>query len=147
MRALTVSIGYAGGAPPPARSWSRAAAGLLLTALVPLLLAGCFDDSDEERHYPAVQGNPANGLELIGAFGCGSCHEIPGVNGADGVVGPPLQRIGRRIYLAGVLRNTPEAMVFWLRNPQLVVPGNAMPDMGISADQARDMTAYLYTLR
>lgn len=84
---------------------------------------------------------------MIEGFGCGSCHEIPGVNGADGVVGPPLQRIGRRIYIAGVLRNTPDNMMFWLMNPQLVVPGNAMPQMGITRDQARDIAAYLYTLQ
>jgi cytochrome c2 len=63
------------------------------------------------------------------------------------MVGPPLTDIGRRIYLAGVLRNTPENMMFWLQNPQRVVPGNAMPDMGLTRDQAQDIAAYLYTLR
>jgi cytochrome c1 len=37
-------------------------------------------------------------------------------------------------------------MVTWLRDPQEIVPGNAMPDMGLSEEQARDITAYLYTL-
>lgn len=56
---------------------------------------------------------------------------------------PPLIRI----YIAGMLRNTPENMVTWLRNPQAIVPGNVMPDMGLSARDARDVAAYLFTLQ
>ncbi|HZT19436.1 MAG TPA: cytochrome C [Dongiaceae bacterium] len=92
-------------------------------------------------------GDADRGAALITGYGCGACHVVPGVPGADGVVGPPLTMIARRIYLAGVLRNTPENMVFWLRYPQRVVPGNAMPDMGVTSSDARDIAAYLYTLR
>ena len=66
---------------------------------------------------------------------------------ADGNVGPPLNRIGERTYIAGMLRNTPANLVRWIREPQAVVPGNAMPNMGISEAEARDIAAYLYTLR
>jgi cytochrome c1 len=38
-------------------------------------------------------------------------------------------------------------MIAWLQNPQAIVPGNAMPNMGLSEPDARDITAYLYTLR
>ena len=62
-------------------------------------------------------------------------------------LGPPLTRFGERIYIAGMLRNTPTNLTRWLRDPQGVLPGNAMPDMGVSESQARDMAAYLYTLR
>lgn len=72
---------------------------------------------------------------------------IPGIENANGDVGPPLIAVGRRIYLAGVVRNTPEGMVTWLRNPQAVVPGNAMPNMHLDERDARDIAAYLYTLR
>jgi cytochrome c2 len=92
-------------------------------------------------------GNAKHGKALIATNGCGSCHQIPGIGGADADVGPPLTRVGRRIYIAGVLRNTPDAMIEWLRNPQAIVPGNAMPDMGLSERDARDIAAYLYTLR
>ena len=71
---------------------------------------------------------------------------IPGIDNARGLVGPPLDHMGRRIFIAGLLRNTPDNLVSWLRDPQAVVPGNAMPDMGLSDEQARDITAYLYTL-
>ena len=46
-----------------------------------------------------------------------------------------------------MLRNNPENLVTWLRDPQQVVPGNAMPDLGLTDQQARDIAAYLYKLR
>ncbi|MBK6007319.1 c-type cytochrome [Ramlibacter ginsenosidimutans] len=92
-------------------------------------------------------GDPQRGQALISRMGCAGCHTIPGIAGADGNVGPPLTRIGDRIFIAGVLRNTPENMVHWVQHPQSVVPGNAMPEMGITEAQARDIASYLYTLR
>lgn len=104
-------------------------------------LSGCENSgaATEPRHERAVA--------LIRSYGCGGCHDIPGVAGADGVVGPPLHGIGRRVFIAGMLRNTPAEMVRWLRDPQSVVPGNAMPNMGIGEDEARTIAAYLATLR
>jgi len=92
-------------------------------------------------------GNPEAGASLIQKFGCGACHTIPGIADADGQVGPPLNAIERRVYLAGKLRNTPANMIRWLEDPQAVVPGNAMPNMGVNQSQARDIAAYLNTLQ
>lgn len=72
---------------------------------------------------------------------------IPGVVAATGLVGPPLSMMGRRQYIAGMLPNSLENMSVWLQNPQGVVPGNAMPDMGIDEKDARDMAAYLLLLQ
>jgi cytochrome c2 len=116
----------------------------VLLLVVPFL-SGCKDHGSQA--IASSLGNPKRGIALIRKFGCGSCHTIPGVENADGVVGPPLIQVGRRIYIAGVLRNTPDNMVRWLRNPQAVVPGNAMPDMMITQPDAKDIAAYLYTLR
>ena len=80
-------------------------------------------------------------------YGCDSCHTIPGIRGANALVGPPLDRIGARMYLAGRLPNTPENMLLWIRTPQQVDPKNAMPDTGVTNEDARDIAAYLYTLR
>lgn len=91
-------------------------------------------------------GNPARGAALITQVGCGSCHIIPGIRGARGLVGPPLDHMSRRIFIAGLLRNTPENMVRWIVHPQGVVRGNAMPVMGLSETQAKDIAAYLATL-
>ncbi len=89
----------------------------------------------------------ALGRKLVATNGCGSCHEIPGIYGASGLVGPPLGNIGRRVYIAGVLPNTPENLASWVENPQAYVPGNAMPNMGLTRQQGRAIAAYLETLR
>jgi cytochrome c len=88
-----------------------------------------------------------NGRLLLRQFGCGACHEIPGVAGANGKVGPPLAGIAGRVYLAGVLPNTPDTMAAFIRKPQIADPKTAMPDMGVTEEHARDMVAYLYTLK
>ncbi len=64
-----------------------------------------------------------------------------------GNVGPPLLGIGDRSFIAGMLSNEPANLIRWIRFPQSVVPGNAMPNMGVSDQEARDIAAYLYTLR
>ena len=125
---------------------SASAIGLTL-----LLLAGCDgktgDETDANAPATGFGGDPKRGAEQIARIGCGSCHDIPGITGADALVGPPLDRMRRRVYLAGMLRNTPDNMIAWLREPQRIVPGNAMPDMHLSEPQARDIAAYLYTLK
>jgi len=109
-----------------------------------ILLAATASASPAWR---VVGGNARRGPALIEAYGCAACHTVPGVRNANGNVGPPLTRFGDRTYIAGVLRNTPENLIRWIRVPQSVVPGNAMPDMGVTDAQARDIAAYLYTLR
>ena len=97
--------------------------------------------------WQVVGGDAARGKTLMQPFGCAGCHTIPGVNKATGNVGPPLSRFGDRTYIAGMLANDPLNLIRWLREPQSVVPGNAMPDTGLSPAQARDVAAFLYTLR
>nr|WP_232845782.1 c-type cytochrome [Aurantimonas marina] len=111
---------------------------------VVVTLAACQDSGAKNR--AAAIGDADVGATLIGRYGCGSCHEIPGIENARGLVGPPLDHMGRRIYLAGMLPNTPANMVQWLRDPQAIVPGNAMPDMGLSRREAADIAAYLFKL-
>ena len=106
------------------------------------LLAGC------EKHPPIVhEGDADNGRLLLRQFGCGSCHVIPGVAAAQGRAGPPLTGIARRAYLAGLLPNTPQNLSRWIRDPQSVDPRTAMPDLSVSEAHARDIAAYLYTVR
>jgi cytochrome c2 len=107
------------------------------------VLGGCTPSKAKQP----VQGNAEAGVSTITRHACGSCHQIPGVQAANGLVGPPLGGVAARVYLAGHLLNTPDNMLLWLRNPQAVFPGNAMPDMGLSDKEARDVAAYLYTLR
>lgn len=109
----------------------------LLSAMVALALTGCDRLSPEARH----------GAELIAQRGCGSCHTIPGVRGATGKVGPPLTQIGDQAIIGGKLPNTEENLITWIRTPQSVVPGNAMPNTELSDHDARDIVSYLRTLR
>jgi cytochrome c len=94
-----------------------------------------------------ARDDPARGRLLITTYGCGTCHQTPGVAGANGLVGPPLTHMARRTVIAGLLPNTAPNMVHWLRAPQSVVPGNAMPDMAMSEQDGRDLAAFLATLR
>lgn len=78
-------------------------------------------------------------------YGCAQQHSS-GVPAADGTVGPPLTNVATRSYLAGVFP-TPENLIHWIRHPQQIDAGTAMPDLGVSVEQARHIAAYLYTLR
>lgn len=102
------------------------------------------------QHVGAVEkavpgGDPALGREAILRHGCGSCHTIPGVPGADTYVGPPLNNFNLRHYIAGLLPNTADNLILWIQFPQSVEPGTAMPDLGVSEIDARDIAAYLYS--
>ena len=114
---------------------------------VPLLLALAGCDAPQARRSTASQlGDPAKGRALIKSVGCYTCHTIPGIDRGRGRVGPPLIEFGQRTMIAGMLPNTPSNLVRWLRTPQAIVPGNAMPDTDLSEEDARDIAAYLYTL-
>ena len=91
-------------------------------------------------------GDAARGHSALSQYGCIACHKIPGLTGADVHVGPPLGGIARRVLIAGELANTPDNMVRWLRNPKSIDPLTAMPDLGVTERDARDMAAYLATL-
>jgi cytochrome c1 len=81
----------------------------------------------------------------IAAYGCGSCHTISGISGANAHVGPSLSDFAERRYIAGRLPNTAPNLVEWIRHPQRVDPGNVMPYLGVSESDARDIAAYLYS--
>ncbi len=119
---------------------------LLTGGVLVLTVVSCARPPDRPA-WPAFGGNPARGAASIATSACGACHEIPGVGQARGLVGPALAHFSRRTIIAGLLPNTPANLVKWIRYPQAVVPGNAMPDTGLTEAQARDVAAYLYTLK
>jgi cytochrome c2 len=106
--------------------------GLIVIALA-LGLAACGDDSH------------AQAKKLI-AQNCAACHQVPGVTGANGRVGPSLAGIARQQIIAGHFANTPDTLTRWIESPQEMLPGNAMPDMRLTHAQAREIAGYLYTL-
>lgn len=92
-------------------------------------------------------GDAARGRTAIASAGCGGCHTISGITGANGRVGATLDGIGERSLIAGELPNTPENMTRWLLDPPAIEPTTAMPRLGLTDSTARDIAAYLYTLR
>lgn len=119
---------------------------LLLAAS--LALAGCRLDGktlgDVLLRHNALTAEEERGRALVYDHGCGTCHVIPEVEGADGLTGPPLTAMERQAYVAGVLPNTPAALARFIMDPQAVDPRSAMPDLGIGAGDAAAISAFLY---
>jgi cytochrome c len=119
----------------------------LARAMLALALVGTLCACSSGSRPPAPAGDAERGRVLLHQYGCGYCHSIRGVDAARGNVGPPLDDVGRRVYLAGSLPNTPFQMARWIRAPQTYRPGTGMPDLNVSEEDAKDMVAYLSRLR
>ncbi|HEY0848056.1 MAG TPA: c-type cytochrome [Noviherbaspirillum sp.] len=111
--------------------------------------ADAAEQGAAQRSSAAIlhQGDPEAGRRAIGQYLCATCHRIPGIVGASKHVGPPLDRIATRKYIAGILPNTRENMIRWLQDPKQVDPLSAMPALGVREQDARDMAAFLSTLK
>jgi cytochrome c1 len=123
---------------------------LALTALAAgamMALTACTGGKTTSRYTIETGGDAARGAQLIDQFRCGACHVIPGIHDARGMVGPPLLYFSERTFIGGEVPNTPDNLVQWIRSPQSIEAGTAMPTLGLSDQQARDVAAYLYTLR
>jgi len=118
----------------------------LLPLLLLLALPSCRRAAEKDARRWAG-GNVDRGAAAIQRRGCGSCHQIPGVPGANARVGPDLSHFAAQAYVAGRYPNEPGNLVAWIRNPQHLQAGTAMPELGLSEAEARDMATYLYTLR
>jgi cytochrome c2 len=126
-------------------------AGIAVAAMVVATLAVRLvivtGNVEEQRSVAAVRsltggGDPDRGRQAILASGCGACHTIKGVTGADGKVGPDLSSISTQIY-GGAGQHDPNLLIAWIRQPRQVRPDTAMPDLGLSENAARDIAAYL----
>jgi cytochrome c2 len=123
---------------------------LLLSAVLVSMSIACDRPSRTvvQRAATLTSGGDArSGQTEIRKYGCNTCHEISGVPGARGLIGPRLDGIGQRYYIAGELPNTPANLMLWIQHPRQVEPHTAMPEMGVSEQDSRDIAAYLYTLR
>ena len=128
-------------APPKRRTVS-----VVLGMFITLVLSGCGRPSDSTVDRRTA-GDAQPGRQMLAAWGCGTCHTIPGVPRADGLVGPSLAGFGARAYVGGVLTNTPAHVAQWIQDPRGQSPRTAMPTLGVSESDARQMAAYLLTLR
>jgi cytochrome c len=98
-----------------------------------------------QRAEALAGGNAAHGQILFAEKGCGGCHTLKGATHSAGLVGPPLDGVGQRAIIAGVLENTPDNLSRWIREPQKVLPGNAMPNLPMTMQDSRDLAAFLYS--
>lgn len=112
-----------------------------------LLLTALSCNSQREAEAPMVTaGDAERGRTLIRKYGCGTCHLVPGVEGAVGTMGPPLAGIADRPILMGGIPNEPANMMKWIRDPREINPRTLMPDLNLGEQDASDIAAYLYTL-
>jgi cytochrome c2 len=114
----------------------------ILPLLLLAALAGCSKRPPEND--PLTGGNPRTGQQLIARYGCAACHEIKGIAHADSKVGPSLTEMRSQAYVAGVLPNSASNLIKWIQHPRAADPKTAMPELGVSEAEARDMAAYLY---
>src|SRR6476469_4414680 len=116
-----------------------------------ILSAALMVSCGRDPRFPARQmlpnGDAGQGRALMQQYGCPSCHVIPGVKGAFGHVGPPLNEIALRTYLAGRILNTPEGLMRWVMHPRSVDEKTAMPEMNVTERDAADIASFLLTLR
>jgi len=125
----------------------------LMAGAAALALAAGVTEHEQQNRESRIKAEQLTGGSMVAGkaalkhYGCGGCHEIPGLADANGGVGPSLAGIAVRTELAGHLHNDPQNMIRWLRDPQGVAPGNGMPNLGVSERDAKDMAAYLYTLQ
>ena len=122
--------------------------------LLPVLLAGlaCLQAGAQGQGGTSQKPRPdrstiERGKALLGQYQCGSCHTIPEVPISRGPVAQPLDAWSQRSYIAGRVPNRPDTLAQWIMAPQSLVPGTAMPSMGVSVDDAQAMAAYLFSLQ
>lgn len=104
-----------------------------------LLVIVFFVACSKQPAYSLI-GDAQRGQSKYAQYGCPSCH-------TRGAVGPPLDHMASRLYIAGEFPNVPQHMVRWISHPQAMKPHDAMPDLNVSERDARDIAAYLYTLK
>jgi cytochrome c len=114
-----------------------------VAALCTSVLIGCAGPEAERT----AGGDARAGRGAIARYQCGVCHVIPGVADARGLVGPPLTGYARRVYIAGKLPQDPALLARWIQDAPSLAPDTAMPNVGVSETDARDIVAYLYRLR
>src|SRR5690606_36993247 len=129
----------------PAQIASRTSKMLALLALV--LVTACGEAplplAPRAQADELIGVDLHRGRRLIAEYGCVACHAVEGVRGPISKVGPPLKDMALRAYIAGVLPNTTENLVRWLLDPPAIDPLTAMPAMGLSVGDTKDIAAYL----
>lgn len=121
---------------------------LLASATIIAILASCGrSEKIPVASAPAGPSSPARGKQLLTQYGCISCHRIPTVEGAKGKIGPALDHIGSHPMLSNKFPNDLATLTRWLQNPQSMDPDSSMPDLDVTPADARDISAFLLSLK
>jgi cytochrome c len=118
----------------------------VLCAGLGVLVAACGSGAQQPSAVP-TEAQP--GQQLLSQKGCGTCHTIPGVAGANGVIGPNLAGVASRPTIAdGAVPNKgPADLQRWILDPPAVKPGTPMPKLGLTEQEAQEIVVYLETLK
>lgn len=112
-----------------------------------LVVTGCgIMSGSEDARVEETGGNIERGEELVRANGCLVCHSVSGTSSVMNGYGPDLDGFANNRLIGGEIENTPENLIQFLQSPQSVVPGTAMPTIGLTEEEARDIASWLYSL-
>ena len=118
---------------------------VMIAALV-VSVVGCGKLSEKAARLTGG-GDSELGKQEIEYYGCASCHDIPGTDGAQGLIGPSLKHFASRNYIGGVLENSSDNLIRWIQDAPAVNPKTAMPDLHLPDGEARNIASYLNTLQ
>jgi cytochrome c1 len=124
------------------RHFSRLLPLPVVLALAGPVLTSCKQPPQQRVTHDAAAAE--RGLAAIRRAGCGACHRIAGLDWPAGRAGPSLTEFDGEVPIAGTLVNTPANLAAFIRNAPAAKPGSTMPPMPVTADEARDIAAYLY---
>jgi cytochrome c2 len=116
-----------------------------------LAVVACNRDEASKSIVPAPAppiGNAERGKAVAAQYGCNVCHAIPGVEGPQGSLGPSLAGVASRPAISfNTVPNTPENLAKFVQNPASLNPQSSMPPIGLTDVEAKDVAAYLGTLK
>jgi cytochrome c oxidase subunit II len=102
---------------------------------------------EHQQALAAIEPDVAGGKRIFERTACINCHTVKGTTGT-GRFGPDLTHMMSRDTLgSGIVKNTPENLRAWIKNPNQFKPGALMPAMNLSDDDLDQLVAYLSTLK
>ncbi len=101
---------------------------------------------EQANRGPELPPAARKGFETYMSLPCVGCHLIEGTQ-SQGRVGPPLTHMASKKDVAGAVPMNEENLAKWLKNPQAVKPGTAMPNYNLSDQVVSDVVQYLLTLK
>jgi len=104
----------------------------------------------QKMQHPNIQPQSADaqaGFKVFSTAGCSACHTIDGTS-FKGTLGPNLTNLGMHESIAAAtLDNNTTNLARWLSDPPAVMPDVDMPNLHLTQDQIRQVSAYLEEMK